>query len=130
METNMTRSLMLALALVSLVGCAGGEDDNTSGGSAQDIASEGEFPPECGTPSARAGLNEFEYEVSDLDGCNDVQAYTFSFDWTDGPVLVVDTYEFDSGSFEVTLTGDDGIGSASYASGDTNLMLAPYSCED
>lgn len=130
METNMTRNLRVALAVASLVGCTGDEDDNTSGGSAQDIASEGAFPPECGSPNATSDLNHFEYEVVDMDGCNDVQAYTFSFDWTDGPVLVVNDDEFEFGDFEVSLTTADGAGLATFTHGDSESTIWAYTCDD
>lgn len=94
------------LSLIALSGCEvpGGL---ASAGTAPAIADEGEFPPECGTANATSDTDAFAYSVADLDGCNDIQSFTFNFTWDHGPVFAI-AGALAAGSVEVRITPEGG----------------------
>jgi hypothetical protein len=101
------RTLTILLLIGLLTSACTTEGGDTPEGEAPDNALEGEFPPECGSADSSSDLNDFAYHVDDLAGCNDIQVFSFEFDFEDGPALEID-HALTSGRVEVRLTNDDG----------------------
>ncbi len=95
------------LSCLGLAGCAELGAVGAEAGTAAAIAEEGTFPPECGVANAASDADSFAYAVADLDGCNDIQSFSFDFTWSHGPVFAVSS-ALSSGSVEVRITPEGG----------------------